>query len=78
MEPTPTNASGHDASIGTYAFDDGAIHCIAIHDGHTTYEAGQHVVNAIVLALHFPPFLSLGHVDKRGSRWHWEPASLRI
>ena len=29
-----------------------------------------------VLAFHFPPFPSLGRVEKRGSGWHWEPVSL--
>jgi glyoxylase-like metal-dependent hydrolase (beta-lactamase superfamily II) len=29
---------------------------------------------ALVLALHFPPFPSLGHVVRRGEGWHWEPA----
>jgi glyoxylase-like metal-dependent hydrolase (beta-lactamase superfamily II) len=27
---------------------------------------------ALVLAFHFPPFPSLGHVEKHGSGWHWE------
>jgi glyoxylase-like metal-dependent hydrolase (beta-lactamase superfamily II) len=27
---------------------------------------------ALVLAFHFPPFPSLGYVEKRGSSWHWE------
>jgi glyoxylase-like metal-dependent hydrolase (beta-lactamase superfamily II) len=27
---------------------------------------------ALVLAFHFPPFPSLGHVLKRGKAWHWE------
>lgn len=29
---------------------------------------------ALVLALHFPPFPSLGHVVRRGEGWRWEPA----
>src|SRR5439155_5657036 len=27
---------------------------------------------SIVLAFHFPPFPSLGHVEKRGRGWRWE------
>ena len=46
MDSEPSGAGGHDAGIATYAFDVGAIHCIAIHDGDTTYEATQYVVNA--------------------------------
>ncbi len=30
---------------------------------------------ATVLAMHFPPFPSLGHVAKHGTGWHWEPLS---
>jgi glyoxylase-like metal-dependent hydrolase (beta-lactamase superfamily II) len=30
---------------------------------------------ALVLAFHFPPFPSLGHVEKRGNGWHWEARS---
>ena len=29
---------------------------------------------ALVLAFHFPPFPSLGRVERRGKRWHWEAA----
>jgi glyoxylase-like metal-dependent hydrolase (beta-lactamase superfamily II) len=28
---------------------------------------------AMVLPFHFPPFPSLGHVERRGDGWHWEP-----
>jgi len=28
---------------------------------------------SLVLAFHFPPFPSLGHVEKRGSGWRWNP-----
>jgi glyoxylase-like metal-dependent hydrolase (beta-lactamase superfamily II) len=28
---------------------------------------------SIVLAFHFPPFPSLGHVTRRGRGWQWEP-----
>jgi glyoxylase-like metal-dependent hydrolase (beta-lactamase superfamily II) len=28
---------------------------------------------ALVLAFHFPPFPSLGHVERHGKGWHWEP-----
>lgn len=31
---------------------------------------------SMVLAFHFPPFPSLGHVERRGSGWHWEPGSV--
>jgi glyoxylase-like metal-dependent hydrolase (beta-lactamase superfamily II) len=31
---------------------------------------------SLLLAFHFPPFPSLGHVEKRGAGWHWEPISL--
>lgn len=29
--------------------------------------------NAIVLAYHFSPFPSLGHIVKQGERWKWQP-----
>jgi len=29
--------------------------------------------NALVLAFHFPPFPSLGHITKQGDRWKWQP-----
>jgi glyoxylase-like metal-dependent hydrolase (beta-lactamase superfamily II) len=32
--------------------------------------ANQH---ALLLAFHFPPFPSLGHVTKRGTGWRWDP-----
>ena len=32
--------------------------------------------NAWVLAQHFPPFPSLGHIIKKGDSWHWEPVVL--
>jgi glyoxylase-like metal-dependent hydrolase (beta-lactamase superfamily II) len=31
---------------------------------------------ALVLAFHFPPFPSLGRVERRGRGWHWEPSSM--
>jgi len=30
--------------------------------------------NWLVVAQHFPPFPSLGHIEKRGSGWVWRPA----
>ena len=30
--------------------------------------------NALVLAFHFSPFPSLGHIIKRDERWKWQPA----
>jgi glyoxylase-like metal-dependent hydrolase (beta-lactamase superfamily II) len=29
--------------------------------------------HSLLLAFHFPPFPSLGHVTKRGHGWHWHP-----
>jgi glyoxylase-like metal-dependent hydrolase (beta-lactamase superfamily II) len=29
--------------------------------------------NALVLAFHFPPFPSLGHITKQDGRWKWQP-----
>jgi glyoxylase-like metal-dependent hydrolase (beta-lactamase superfamily II) len=31
---------------------------------------------ATVLAFHFPPFPSLGRVERRGRGWHWEPLAV--
>lgn len=33
---------------------------------------------SLVLAFHFPPFPSLGHVTKRGSVWQWEPLAAAV
>ncbi len=32
--------------------------------------------NALVLAQHFPPFPSLGHIRKHGNGWRWDPVKL--
>ncbi len=32
--------------------------------------------SALVLAFHFSPFPSLGHVIKQGSGWRWEPVDM--
>lgn len=32
--------------------------------------------HSLLLAFHFPPFPSLGHVTKRGSGWHWDPIAV--
>ena len=29
--------------------------------------------NALVLAFHFPPFPSLGHITRQAGRWQWQP-----
>ena len=31
--------------------------------------------HSLILAFHFPPFPSLGHVTKRGGGWRWEPTA---
>jgi glyoxylase-like metal-dependent hydrolase (beta-lactamase superfamily II) len=33
---------------------------------------------ALVLASHFAPFPSLGHVERRGNGWEWQPARVAV
>ena len=73
-----------------YHFKVGAFECIAINDFATTYTAGLEqaaaakrrvfdrsaVDQSLVLAFHFHPFPSLGHVVRREAGWQWQPIDL--
>ena len=42
---------------------------------HALYQRAAET-NALVLAYHFPPFPSLGHIISRDGRWKWQPAQV--
>jgi glyoxylase-like metal-dependent hydrolase (beta-lactamase superfamily II) len=67
---------------------DAAVHPVHLEnpDWHPVWDHEPHKANqtkrqlfdraakeqSMVLAFHFPPFPSLGHVTRRGRGWHWE------
>lgn len=64
----------------SYRFEIGSFKCLTIRDFQSTYAANAFFTNVsakrLVLAFHFYPFPSLGHVTKMGTGWQWQPMEM--
>jgi glyoxylase-like metal-dependent hydrolase (beta-lactamase superfamily II) len=77
-----------DAAVHPIHLENPDWHPVWDHDRQQASQTKRHLFDraareqSIVLAFHFPPFPSLGHVTRRGRAWHWEamatpPGSVR-